>query len=343
MSSSGVRGLLAAAALGGLLCTACATGALARKVSPGILAGRHPEGQADFDTLRARGVRTIVSLGALPWNVARERRQAHRNGFIFRNFDVIASPFEPSERSIEGALLALHDPTLRPVFVHCHLGRDRAPMVVGLYRIYYEGWTPEAAWDEMLRTGFKLSWMLSGLRRYFWSHTRRPDWVKLPAAGSGGRFVSGAIERAGPFTSRRTARSARSPPSRPYVDYLRSGTTAPVEYVLGLFEHHDLVILCERAHPEATQDELIGKIVADPRFTARVHLLFTELGGRSLQDDLDRLFALPGRPPSGAARVVGEAPRCTERRRCRPGALRRRSPGSPPPAYGISNRSTSAG
>jgi hypothetical protein len=197
MSSSGVRGVLAAAALGGLLCGACATGGtLARKVSPGILAGRHPEGQADYDTLRARGVRTIVSLGALPWNVARERRQAHRDGFIFRNFYVIASPFEPSERSVKGALLTLHDSKLRPVFIHCHLGRDRTPMVVGLYRIYYEGWTPEAAWNAMLRTGFKLSWMLSGLRRYFWSHTRRPDWVRSATTrhpNRGGPLCSGVI------------------------------------------------------------------------------------------------------------------------------------------------------
>ena len=180
MMSSSVRGVFAAAVLGGLLCTACATGPLATEVSPGILAGRYPMNQVDYETLRARGVRTIVSLGVLPWNVARERSQAHRNGFVFRNFFVIPSPLEPSDRSIKGALLALHDPTLRPVFIHCHLGRDRTAMVVGLYRIYYEGWTPEAAWDEMLRTGFKVSWTLSGLRRYFWSHTQRPDWVKPP-------------------------------------------------------------------------------------------------------------------------------------------------------------------
>lgn len=182
MSSSWARGVVTLAVLAGLLCSGCATGPLARRVSPGIFAGRYPRNQADYDTLRARGVRTIVSLGVLPWNVAKERRRAQRNGFIFRNFYVIASPFEPSERSIKGALLALHDPSLRPVFIHCHLGRDRTAMVVGLYRIYYQGWTPRQAWIAMLHTGFRLGWMLSGLRRYFWSHTRRPDWVKTRRA-----------------------------------------------------------------------------------------------------------------------------------------------------------------
>jgi hypothetical protein len=56
-------------------------------------------------------------------------------------------------------------------------------MIVGLYRVYYQNWTPEAAWDEMLRDGFKVDWTLRGLKTYFWTHTQKPDWANLSVSG----------------------------------------------------------------------------------------------------------------------------------------------------------------
>ena len=38
-------------------------------------------------------------------------------------------------------------------------------------------WTPEAAWAEMLRSGFHVRPTLRGFETYFWRHTRKPDWV----------------------------------------------------------------------------------------------------------------------------------------------------------------------
>ncbi|MGH7869385.1 MAG: hypothetical protein ACREP9_17540, partial [Candidatus Dormibacteraceae bacterium] len=38
-------------------------------------------------------------------------------------------------------------------------------------------WSPQAAWDEMLRAGFHVRWSLVGFTSYFWSHTRKPPWV----------------------------------------------------------------------------------------------------------------------------------------------------------------------
>ena len=58
-------------------------------------------------------------------------------------------------------------------------------MIVGLYRVYYQNWTPEAAWDEMLRVGFKIDWTLRGLKTYFWTHTQKPDWATLPVPRRG--------------------------------------------------------------------------------------------------------------------------------------------------------------
>lgn len=223
----GGRAIRAMAVVVGLSCAGCATGPkpfVATEVSPGILVGGEPRGQADYDALRARGVRTIVSLQVLPWDVARGRRHAEASGFAFRNAPIVASPLKPSERRVKEALLTLRDPALRPIYLHCKLGRDRAPMIVGLYRVYYQGWTPEAAWDEMLRAGFKVRWSLRGLRTYFWSHSRKPEWVtrdgersgsgrtRLETSGRAAAVVS-ALNAGHPF--RRLSRSRTSRPGVP--------------------------------------------------------------------------------------------------------------------------------
>lgn len=115
----------------------------------------------------------------------------------------------------------------------------------------------------------------------------------LGACGSGAPAPPRAPSDAG---------AAAAPEIEPYVDFLRSGVADPVDYVLGLFDDHDVVILCERAHPEATQYELIQDLVRDPRFTERVGLVFTEIGGRDLQPELDALLATPGLSPDEVSR-----------------------------------------
>ncbi len=58
------------------------------------------------------------------------------------------------------------------------LGEDRTAFILGLYRIYFQDWTPEAAWEEMLRSDFHAAFRLRGLSSYFWRHTEKPEWVK---------------------------------------------------------------------------------------------------------------------------------------------------------------------
>jgi protein tyrosine/serine phosphatase len=130
---------------------------------------RSPRTQADFDALKARGVRTILSLQQEPWDIWPERRHARRHGFQYRNVPIFASPLVPSQKRVKQALLVLNDPSLRPIFVHCLLGKDRNTFIIGLYRVYFQDWTPEAAWAEMLRSGFRVRLTLRGFETYFWS------------------------------------------------------------------------------------------------------------------------------------------------------------------------------
>jgi hypothetical protein len=79
-----------------------------------------------------------------------------------------------------------------------------------------------------------------------------------------------------------------------YVDFIKSHRQEPVDYVLGLFEDADIVILCERAHPEITQYELIADIIRDKRFIEKAGYIFTEIGRSNLQPDVESLLMSEG-------------------------------------------------
>lgn len=163
------------------LCGGCATAPkplAIQEVSPGIFTGKKPSTQADFDVLRAHQIRTILSLEDMPWDVWPERRQARRKGIEYRDVCILAAPLPPSEKRVKEALLLLNDASLRPIYLHCFLGEDRTTFILGLYRIYFQDWTPQAAWEEMLRSDFHVAFRLRGLSSYFWHHTEKPGWVK---------------------------------------------------------------------------------------------------------------------------------------------------------------------
>lgn len=75
--------------------------------------------------------------------------------------------------------------------------------------------------------------------------------------------------------------------TKKYADFINTHSQDPVDYVFGLFEKYDLVVLSERLHPEYTQYELITKIVNDKRFVDKVGNIYTECGSISFQDTLD--------------------------------------------------------
>jgi len=68
------------------------------------------------------------------------------------------------------------------------------------------------------------------------------------------------------------------PELRPYVQFLDRQKTSAKDYILSLFANHDVVIICERHHPEITQYDLFLAIVSDPRFIDSVGSVFTEIG-----------------------------------------------------------------
>lgn len=78
-----------------------------------------------------------------------------------------------------------------------------------------------------------------------------------------------------------------SPKIEEYVDFINDCNTSPVDYVMGLFDRYDVVILGERDHRDTTQYDLIEQIMSDPRFIDQVGLIMTEVGVYNMAGTVD--------------------------------------------------------
>lgn len=74
---------------------------------------------------------------------------------------------------------------------------------------------------------------------------------------------------------------------KPYVEFLKNENISAKDYIINLFEKKDLVIICERFHPELTQYELFLEISKDPRFIKNVGNIFIETCGRNQEEKID--------------------------------------------------------
>lgn len=81
-----------------------------------------------------------------------------------------------------------------------------------------------------------------------------------------------------------------SPKISCYVDFVESCNTSPVDYIMGLFDIYDVVILGERDHRDITQYKLIEQIISDQRFIDKVGNVMTEVGVYNMSDKLNQLL-----------------------------------------------------
>lgn len=141
------------------------------RVSDVLLRGAQPD-EHGFELLRRLGVRTVI-------NVRPNRHEGEpclRNGLRYVEIPMRAWSFDEHDvvRFLEIAGSADH----APVFVHCRRGADRTGMLVAVYRVVIEGWSKEAALEEMTQGpyGYNRTW--KQLRRF----VRDMDVERLRAA-----------------------------------------------------------------------------------------------------------------------------------------------------------------
>lgn len=83
-----------------------------------------------------------------------------------------------------------------------------------------------------------------------------------------------------------------------YVDFLNR-QQSPKEYIFGLWENADIIVLGERDHRDTTQYNLILDILSDNRFTKNIGHLYLEVGVVNATDKANNLIKGNYRNPSG--------------------------------------------
>jgi tyrosine-protein phosphatase SIW14 len=109
--------------------------------------------ESDLKALKDFKVKTVVSFRGLgddkeKFQIAEEKAIVEKLGMKFLNIQI---PFDKPvpDKTIKSFFTAVNTKSNQPLFVHCKGGRDRTGTMVALYRIKYEGFTPDKAIEEM--------------------------------------------------------------------------------------------------------------------------------------------------------------------------------------------------
>ena len=128
-------------------------------VDEGLYRGAQPTYEG-IQELKERGVRTVIDLRD-DRNPA-ERLWVEDAGMAYVNIPSNAGRVEPAK--VERFLKEI-DEAQKPVFVHCHRGRDRTGLAVAAYRMVMQDWPREAALKELYAHGHQ--WVaFPGIARY---------------------------------------------------------------------------------------------------------------------------------------------------------------------------------
>jgi hypothetical protein len=144
------------------------------KIADRLFVGNRPT-EARMCELARLGVRNVVSLedrfSALPRTHRREHCWGHKYGMRVHVMPV--SPVFPLRFSTIAEIIRfMTEVNNQPIYVHCLFGRERALLLAGLIRIYYDGWAPEVAYAEMREQGYR-PWLVPVMTMQFhhWGHS----------------------------------------------------------------------------------------------------------------------------------------------------------------------------
>ena len=140
-------------------------------VSPGIYRGPRPS-QGTLAQLKAMGVHTILDLENTSSAIKTEKGWVAQLGMTFIS-EQMSGFWYPNDAEVDQIEAIMADPSRRPIFVHCEYGQDRTGLIVGLYRVFSEGWDPGVAHDEMVNKGFHMALFL--LNHYYEEKTGWED------------------------------------------------------------------------------------------------------------------------------------------------------------------------
>ena len=127
------------------------------KLNGSLYRGSQPNAEG-FEQLKKLGVTTIVDLRRQhPGAVKKERQRVEALGMHF--VYIPASGWSPpTDDELVQFFSFLQQHPKEKLYVHCWLGDDRTGVFLAAYRIVFEHWTAEKAFQEMLFFHFKNFW-----------------------------------------------------------------------------------------------------------------------------------------------------------------------------------------
>jgi protein tyrosine/serine phosphatase len=106
----------------------------------------------NYKLFAQQGIKIIINLEDNLLAIQNDSKLARRFGMQFYSFPM--NPlFPPNDQSVNQILNLLKFPQGKTL-VHCKYGKDRTGLIIGLSRVFIEGWQASSAYQEMLQKGF---------------------------------------------------------------------------------------------------------------------------------------------------------------------------------------------
>lgn len=119
---------------------------------------------AGFRAAEALGIRTVISMR----QTVKDAPLAAGTGLTLVRVPMKARHVaEDHGARVVAAMRALRSGMGQgPVLVHCHHGADRTGLICALWRILYQGWSRQAALDELILGGYGFHPIWANIPRY---------------------------------------------------------------------------------------------------------------------------------------------------------------------------------
>lgn len=146
------------------------------QVDDGLYRGGQPSPEG-LEQLSHMGIKTVINLRQPSQAMQEERRSVEALGMEWVNIPMWFW-WRPSDQQVHRFLRIVTDPAKRPVFIHCRQGWNRVGVMVAIYRVVRQRWTPQQAHAEARRFGL-VPWNL--LSRYVLFHETQREYLVAPS------------------------------------------------------------------------------------------------------------------------------------------------------------------
>jgi tyrosine-protein phosphatase SIW14 len=142
------------------------------RIGQTLYRGAQPKSFA-YNELKNIGVAIVVDFREEKSEIASEKREVEGTGMQFVSLPWTASHGPVSEEITSFLNLVRANPD-KKIFVHCRRGADRTGLMVAVYRINFDHWTPAQAVEEMHTFHYR-SFLLPNLERFVSAYSPAPE------------------------------------------------------------------------------------------------------------------------------------------------------------------------